>query len=775
MFTLLKHSLKLCTLFIFCWYPYWSWTVNVKINKELTLRTSEQHNNNQEQYGKPVGILPKGSIVDIPDQYVIRLPDTGEVDLNQTLVNWLSNGIETFYQADKEIYLYYTPIKVIHPTVDAELKDKQLYTGLQHLRMTNELSTAMEVIEDSELRVMQDSNLINNDTEAQNCGDLCFTEEDIDEAGKDIIELMKDLKNEVVEGIVSDRTERKKGVIHSLSTRLQDNLAQTCGLSQQDLCSELKTSIEGSSLPFTASEIMSLMILESGGGHCAALNRNSSSRDYGLFQINTINLREDFNKNNIKECSKDDLQALSREARQSSNPVDFWKSQPKPQCVNNPMYSLKRAIEILNQSHREMNRYFPKLDQTPEHRNLLRRLTLSAYNGGGGNIRFAQQDLNFYNASLQNRLAEHGVDITRSNRDIALLKNEADRVDQSISQLRGAIQTTQRDIRNTTHTISQLTDQRDHIQQAVNQTSTDLTHTTEQLDQIPEERKEGLQNIEQNAQNAITADMENRQRQLQDLDQKKEQNLSRSRQQIDTQIDNTTQENINKAEQMVQQWNKLNKKEADLIIDQQRILSFLDFHLLNLTRQQTRDNLSDENFQQLTAQKEAIERLIKEVEEEKWPYFLNQVTNNETTNNRGIMSRLNDLINSRTKEWDLYNIYELERELNTYQRQLARLSQLTTTKPSPKTIDQINQKIHEINTQLISAQEKRRQNIEQILNKQYRDPGEGPTRARALRIIEAEIARLTHFREKAEKEAYEETVAGMGFFGESNLQCKRFF
>ena len=341
MFILLKHFLKICILSIFCWYPYWSWTVNVKINKELTLRTSEQYNNNQEQYGKPVGILPKGAIVDIPDQYVIRLPDTGEVDLNNTLVNWLSNGVETFYQADKELYLYYTPIKVIHPAVDADLKGKQLYTGLQHLRMTDELSTAMEVIEDSELRIMQDSNLINNDTEAQNCGDLCFTEEDIDEAGKDIIELMKTIRNDLVRGTVSQQARQKKRVLHNLSTRLQDNLEQTCGLSQQDICSELETSIEGSNLPFTASEIMSLMILESAGGQCSALNRNTSSTDYGLFQINTINLRKDFNKNNIKECSKDELQKFSKEARQSPNPVNFWKSQPLPQCADNPMYSLK--------------------------------------------------------------------------------------------------------------------------------------------------------------------------------------------------------------------------------------------------------------------------------------------------------------------------------------------------------------------------------------------------------------------------------------------------
>ena len=422
-----------------------------------------------------------------------------------------------------------------------------------------------------------------------------------------------------------------------------------------------------------------------------------------------------------------------------------------------------------------MNRYFPNLDQTQEHRNLLRRLTLSAYNGGGGNIRFAQQDLEFYNASLQGRLAEHGVDITRSNRDIALLKNEANRVDQNISQLSGAIQTTQRDIRSTANAINQLTDHRDQVQQAVDQTSTNLSQTTEQLNRIPEERNEGLRKIGQDSQEAIREDMKNRRRQLQDLDQGREQKLSRNQQQINTQIESTTKENIDKAEQMVQQWNDLNKKEAELITVQQGALSFLDSQLLNLTHQQTRDNVSDEDFQNLTSQKEAVERLIQEVEEEKWPHFLNQITANDTTSAKDVINRLRNYMDSRTKEWDLYSIYKLEQELDTYQRELAKLSTSTAIKPFARRIHNINQKMHEIRTQLMSAQEQRRQDIEQILNKKYRDPGEGPTRARALKIIEAEIARLTHFRELAEQKAYETATANTSFWGKAYHNIRDFF
>ncbi|MDE0152171.1 MAG: hypothetical protein OXK80_06745 [Bdellovibrionales bacterium] len=102
-------------LFLLIGLHYPSQAVNLQINEELTIRIGAKQDGESRYTGQAVGILPKGSIVDIPNKYIIR-DDSGEVNIDFTLNKWFEEGGKEFIM-EEGVGVFHTPVKVIHVCV----------------------------------------------------------------------------------------------------------------------------------------------------------------------------------------------------------------------------------------------------------------------------------------------------------------------------------------------------------------------------------------------------------------------------------------------------------------------------------------------------------------------------------------------------------------------------------------------------------------------------------------------------------------------------------
>ena len=740
--------------------------VNLQINEELTLRIGS--NSEGENYtGQPVGILPKGSIVDIPDQYIVR-DSSGKVDIDFTLNKWFEKG-GLYFKMNNGLNVFHTPIDVIHPKLDPALSGKKIHVALQNLKLKNTSTTTMNVIEDSELLSVLEAPA---ETEAGSiCSGVCaLSHENLDKNTQDFITKMREFRETVIPTEVIDKTttniERLKRDVHLFDSILQSR----CAISQAQLAVEVEKMIQENDFPFNCNELMGLVFLES-AGRCRALNRNDNrdntkvTIDLGLFQINSFNYKNDVKAGRAKICTDTEFEEYKEKAKKSEDPIAFWKAQPEPQCISNPMYSLKKATRILIDNKNYFRRY------RDDHPDLYRRFMISGYNGGMQNIDYALQDLELYNNDLQKKLEEGGKDITKSNRGVRRIKEEIRTIDNGITSVSQSLRSLNSDIR-----------QIEQVLERVNR----IFSQTEQLTQDKTETKE------------------RREQELQDIQDPIRKQIARRSQQAYPAVQRQVRMKEEALVPLVREWNTLNEQEVSAITQQQRILSFLDRNLRNITdERRTTDPLSREG-KILALRGAALERFISEVEEEKWPYFMDSLlkipaqTEEQTVvaqdrtpqpppatqpverspkpktetvqvirpyrpppksmvdkmkeykdgvfdfvnvhgENLGSMMRdmrtkITTAVTGSDKnpQWDFYQIHALEQQLKAKHNLVRR-------RGPQRTDSALMTEISEIQSKISSAKQQRKQDIENILNRNYRNQMSPEEKARALKIIESEI------------------------------------
>ena len=103
-------------------------------------------------------------------------------------------------------------------------------------------------------------------------------------------------------------------------------------------------------------------------------------------------------------------------------------------------------------------------------------------------------------------------------------------------------------------------------------------------------------------------------------------------QQAFQQIRKDVQADQTRIDGLVQQWNDLNEKDVRVIQSQQNILSALDTNLESIREGKRTVNVLGRKYQELELYEQALVRLISEIEEEKWPYYLDQLVGNAGTN-----------------------------------------------------------------------------------------------------------------------------------------------
>ncbi|MDE0151738.1 MAG: hypothetical protein OXK80_04490 [Bdellovibrionales bacterium] len=596
----------------------------------------------------------------------------------------------------------------------------------------------MDVIEDSELLSVIESSSDNTEAGTICTGVCALQDEELDQNTKDFIAHMRDLNENVISQTVQSNSKRKVGTLTRLARRLDRNLETSCGLSKEEICTELEKVIAQYQLPFTCNELVGLLLIES-SGICRAINKNKSSSDIGLFQINTINFKRDIEQGQAKLCTDEEFQELVTQARESEDAVAFWKAQPKPQCISNPMYSLRQSGRILAENKNLFSRRIPQITEA-EHQDLFRRLILSGYNGGGGHALRALTDLEIFNTDLQKKLSDGGKDITRSNRGILEIKRE-------ISVIDNGLQSVNQSLESLESNISQ-------VEGALSQISTAISNQESSISSVDD-------SIEKNKTKLTAIPIETDQR------------IKQRRQQVMSTMTQEVESNMEQARSLVQEWNTLNAQDASVIAQQQRILLFLDQRLQRIVDLRRTTDPIHRRGQVLAARENTLRRFISEIEEEKWPYYMDQLLiameeaekkrakqNNQSKTEwniykvrsvintqkqnlsqavrdlGGLYTDLTQLMNSETeKEWDFYQIRSMDNTLQEKQFSLR----TAMKRNNPQQVDRLNQEITEIQTQLEQAKAQRREDMENILNQNYRNRMSQAERARSLKILESEI------------------------------------
>ena len=584
-------------------------TEKIQISEELTLRVSEKTSSGSV-IGRPVGILPEGSIVDIPRKYIVRDED-GKINIDFTIQKWFEKGGKTFQTYGEDFSLFYTPIKIVHPKMP-HLRGKKLYVGLEDLRLRDKDKTLMTVIEPTELVSIMEQ--MEQETEAGAvCSGECAGQEPLSQGAEDVISSLKEIEKSIKQDRKSNARSKRNSLVR-WSQNFDKTLKNSCGISEQELCSEMSAGLEQQGLPIDVKELAGLVLIESVGGLCTAVN--SRTLDHGLFQININNLCEDLcyvrerdrwrnHCENMKTkpscqprskiCTNQKFAEKAAKAGTAENSMQFWSSQAAPQCTFNPMYSLKKALKILNEAKMYIKRHLPQID---ENSLLFKRLLLSSYNGGVGHAVRAVKDLLSFNDQMQKKLAEGGMDITRANRNILEVKKDIGELDQTIAHFIDSID----------HLKSQI----DSVEEVNDLLSGQIGQLEKQT--IPSlkggivRNEEKLGSLSQNLAQNMRAEEQRQQQAFQKI-------------RADVQADQT------RIGKLVQQWNDLNEQDIGVIRSQQNILSSLDTPLESIRGAKRTVPVLSREYQRLELYEQALVRLASEIEEEKWPYYLDQLEN----------------------------------------------------------------------------------------------------------------------------------------------------
>ena len=257
-----------------------------------------------------------------------------------------------------------------------------------------------------------------------------------------------------------------------------------------------------------------------------------------------------------------------------------------------------------------------------------------------------------------------------------------------------------------------------------------IANSTDNLNSSIRKKAELLEDITENAEKQLAQIVKERQNHLERMEQTNQNKVS---EEVDR--------NMVKARGLTDQWNTLNRTDIALNETQESIVGFLQEHLSNIRQKKLQDDLTDNNFQQLNLQEQTLQRMIQEMNEEKWPYFMDNILESEGVIARAssIFSSLQQLLEDKDESWDIYKIRQLELKLEQYEKQLVYFSK---NPEYENQLPKVNNEIRTLRAQLQSAHEQQTKDMQWIISKNYQNSIDG--QARALEILSSEMARLAY-------------------------------
>lgn len=381
-----------------------SFALKLQIDQDIKLRI------NQDDQQERVGLLKRGTIIEIPDEYVVT--KDGKKNLELTLNNWLKkaghqppktdSGGPGLFKFDGEKQDYFFPVKIAPgglakgSTLPKEIANQPMYLALGHLIKRG---NALVLTGDAAVHPITPRQRAENAPEAARarqarqqqmeasspCAQgLCSKPSDTSDNVKHLIRA------------ISPALSRAEAKSKQVFRRTKDDLdkinrsfQQSCGFPLSEFTSLVRSRAEQADVP--AEVLLSLMTQES-SGRCYALNSETDrTQSVGLFQINSTNTH-------YPRCTteqKNILKSYGTTARFSAG----------PRCLENPLLNLEEAIRLLKRKRAAILR--GGFDESKFENLDLWRLVASAYNGGEKWVMEAKNDLERFNSIHGTQLDPH--------------------------------------------------------------------------------------------------------------------------------------------------------------------------------------------------------------------------------------------------------------------------------------------------------------------------------------------------------------------------------
>lgn len=377
--------------------------LKVQIDQDIKLRIK------QDGQQERIGLLKRGTILEIPDQYVVL--KNGHRDLELTLNNWLrhaghravqSQDGPGLYRFDGEKHDYFFPVKIAQnglaagSTLPKELRETPVYIALGHIvrrgnalvlnddAQVEPLTPRQRQEQSAEALAAQESQRKELEASSPCAMGLCSRPSDTSEGVRNLIRAI----SPALAATEKRRDQVFRRTSHDLRT-VEKKFRESCGFPMSEFVNLVRKRTEETDVPTDI--LLSLMTQES-SGRCFVLNSEADhSQSIGLFQIKSTNA-------SYPRCTseqKNTLKALGSVHRLATG----------PRCLENPLFNLEEAIRILKEKRSSLVRggFDPEKMQGRD----LWRLAVSSYNGGQKWALEARDDLLNFNKIHGTKLDPH--------------------------------------------------------------------------------------------------------------------------------------------------------------------------------------------------------------------------------------------------------------------------------------------------------------------------------------------------------------------------------
>ncbi len=385
-----------------------SFAVRIQIKTNVKLR---EHNDSSMER---VGLLKKGSIVEIPDEFALDsngepiLLSGGKPNLELTLNNWLrtggKNGPAGFdeagrYSYDGEKSGYFFPIRVTHPakgsTVAPGHQNTKHFIALKYLAQSGKAMIVSDdaPIEIPELNIEQDEATAASADPKQKMEASNPCDQGLCERTSELSTPVRSLLTALMPALKAAESHLNRDVNRTNQDlgKIRTNFQNSCGLPLSDFTTVVKARAAANGVP---PEILLALMTQESSGKCYALNsEKDTTSSIGLFQINS-------RSSSYPRCTnaqKNILKSLGHSSRLASG----------PRCLENPVINLEESIRILKDKQRILTSGKNGFDASQLNSTDLWRLTASAYNGGPGWVLQAKKDLEQFNAKNKTALSAY--------------------------------------------------------------------------------------------------------------------------------------------------------------------------------------------------------------------------------------------------------------------------------------------------------------------------------------------------------------------------------
>jgi hypothetical protein len=370
-----------------------SFAANLEIDSRVNFRIAS-FDSSRKPILKSLAVLPKGTVVEIPDEFIIKTND--KINVNASLNNWLQKDSSIkqnrFDKRGRPAYDNFFKVKIVSIPGDKTMNGQYGFIALKSIAERGgiklETIEKTDLIDSSEFAQAKPTHLApsvfanassKTDTEAKTCLGDCQSQNNFTQKIRQTLgsQLLK-LKN------TSNTLQRSKHSGDGFDA-IAKNFERTCfGLKFDDFVNYIQKSTPEKNIP---SEVMLGIMTQESAGICHALgDKRASSKSVGLFQLNTGTVTH------IDPCTRSQLQALNGKS------IEQMASERSLRCLQNPAVNLQAGMDVFLNKYREVNKTLPA-SSTWETMSLTEkdnfRKALSAYNGGALWVNIAQSDIRY--------------------------------------------------------------------------------------------------------------------------------------------------------------------------------------------------------------------------------------------------------------------------------------------------------------------------------------------------------------------------------------------